>query len=120
LKGLIAATTKLWRESQLTYDQARYVSKEVRRRLGITRTKTRKRVVDRLSRGEEERLIQQAYKDKSEHGLLIKALFQSGARVSEFVNIRVNDFSFDEQMLLLDKGKGGKSRYIPPLPELAQ
>ena len=25
-----------------------------------------------------------------------------------------------EQMLLLDKGKGGKSRYIPLLPELAQ
>ena len=76
LKGLIAATTKLWRKSHLTYDQARYVSKEVRRQLGITRTKTRKRVVDRLSRNEEERLIQQAYKDKSEHGLLIKALFQ--------------------------------------------
>jgi len=120
LKELIAATTKLWRKNHLTYDQARYVSKEVRRRLDITRTKTRKRVVERLSRDEEGRLIRQAYKDHSEHGLLIKTLFQSGARVSEFVNVRLIDFFFDEQMLLIDKGKGGKSRYVPLLPELTQ
>ena len=120
LKELIAATTKLWRKSHLTYDQARYVAKEVRRRLEITRTKTRKRVVERLSRDEEGRLIRQAYLDHGEHGLLIKTLFQSGARVSEFVNVRLMDFFFDEQMLLIDKGKGGKSRYVPLLPELAQ
>jgi integrase/recombinase XerD len=73
-----------------------------------------------LSRDEEQRLIRQAYKDRGEHGLLIKTLFQSGARVSEFVNIRVADFFFDEQMLLIDKGKAGKRRYVPLLPELAQ
>jgi integrase/recombinase XerD len=120
LRELIAATTKLWRKHHLTYDQARYVSKAVRQRLDITRTKTRKRVVERLSRDEEGRLIRQAYKDHGEHGLLIKTLFQSGARVSEFVNIRLADFFFDEQMFLIDKGKGGKSRYVPLLPELAQ
>lgn len=120
LKELIAATTKLWRKSHLTYDQARYVSKEVRKRLDITRLKTRQRVVDRLSRDEEGRLIRQAYKDHGEHGLLIKTLFQSGARVSEFIGLRVDDLFFDEQMLLIEKGKGGKSRYVPILPELAQ
>ena len=120
LKELIAATAKLWRKSHLTYDQSRYVSKEVRKRLNLARVKTRKRVVDRLSRDEEQRLIRQAYKDRGEHGLLIKTLFQSGARVSEFVGVRVEHFFFDEQMLLIDKGKGGKSRYVPLLPELAQ
>jgi len=120
LKELIAATTKLWRKSHLTYDQARYVSKEVRKRLDIARVRTRKRVVDRLSRDEEGRLIKQAYKDKSVHGLLIKTLFQSGARVSEFVSLRVQDFYLDEQMLLIEKGKGDKSRYVPILSELAQ
>ncbi len=120
LKELIAATTKLWRKHHLNYDQVRYVTKEARRALGVTRVKTRKRVVERLSREEEQRLIRQAYKDKGEHGLLIKTLLQSGARVSEFVNIRVADFFFEEQMLLIDKGKGGKSRYVPLLPELAQ
>ncbi|MGE5443784.1 MAG: tyrosine-type recombinase/integrase [Ignavibacteriales bacterium] len=44
----------------------------------------------------------------------------TGARVSELASIRVEDFFFDELMILIDKGKGGKSRYVPILPELAQ
>jgi integrase/recombinase XerD len=120
LKELIAATTKLWRKHHLTYDQARYVSKEVRKALGIQRLKSRKRVVHRLSRDEEQRLIQQAYKERGERGLLIKTLFQTGARVSEFVSIKVEDFFFEEAMILIAKAKGGKSRYVPILPELAQ
>lgn len=120
LKELISTTTKLWRKHHLTYDQARYVSKEARKALGIERVKSRKRIIQRLSRDEEQRLIQQAYKERGERGLLIKTLFQTGARVSEFVNIKVEDFFFDETMILIAKAKGGKSRYVPILPELAQ
>jgi integrase/recombinase XerD len=119
LKPLITATAKLWRQYHLTYDQARYVTKEVRRTLGVTRIKVRKRVIQRLSRDEEQRLIQIAYRDNGERGLLIKTLFQTGARVSEFVNIKVEDFFLDEAMILITKGKGNKSRYVPLLPELA-
>src|SRR5262249_19556971 len=97
-----------------------YVSKEVRKALGIERLKSRKRVVHRLSRDEEQRLIQQAYKERGERGLLNKTLFQTGARVSEFVSIKVEDFFFEEAMILIAKAKGGKSRYVPILPELAQ
>jgi integrase/recombinase XerD len=86
LESLIAETAKPWRRRHLTYDQARYVAKEVRSSLKIERTKTRKRVVERLSREEEKRLIQVLYRDNSELGLLIKTLFQTGARVSEFIN----------------------------------
>jgi integrase/recombinase XerD len=120
LKELIAATAKLWRKHHLTYDQARYVSKEVRKALRIERVMSRKRVVQRLSREEEQRLINQAYKEKGERGLLIKTLFQTGTRVSEFVNIKVEDFFLEETMILIAKAKGGKSRYLPILPELAQ
>jgi integrase/recombinase XerD len=76
--------------------------------------------VARLSRDEERRLISHAYRMKGTKGLLIKTLFQTGARVSEFVNIKVNELFFDEQMILISKAKGGKSRYVPILPELAQ
>lgn len=117
---VVAATTKLWRKAHLTYDQTRYVSKEARKALRIERVKTRKRVVQRLSKQEEQRLIREAYKDRSEHGLLIKTLLTTGTRVSEFCNVRVEDFFFEEQMILINKAKGGKSRYVPILPELAQ
>src|SRR5713101_7211873 len=103
LTPLITATTKLWRKYHLTYDQARYVTKEVRKALGVRRVKVRKRAIQRLSRDEEQRLMQRAYRDKGERGLLIKTLFQPGARVSEFVNIRVEDFFLDEAMLLIAK-----------------
>ena len=111
MNPLITATVKLWRRHHLTYVQTRYVAKEVRKALQIERAKIRKTVVTRLSREEERRLIQQAYRDKSAHGLLIKPLLITGARVSEFAGVRVEDFFFVEQMLLIDKDKGGRSRY---------
>ncbi len=101
LKELIAATTKMWRKFHLTYDQARYVGKEVRDALSIKRTKTRKNVVIRLSSEEESKLINQAYQDEGQNGLLIKMLFMTGARVAEFVSIKVEDFFFDEMMILI-------------------
>lgn len=120
LHAVIADTLKLWRRHHLTYDQTRYVAKEVRRALAIARPPTRQRVIARLSRVEEERLIAQAYRMPGVRGLLIKTLFQTGARVSEFVNIRVEDLFFDEQMLLITQAKGGKQRYVPLLPALTQ
>src|SRR6266436_5723527 len=120
LRSVINATKKLWRQYHLTYDQTRYVAQEVRSTLAIERTKIRKRAIARLSREEEESLIKHAYRMKGERGLLIKTLFQTGARVSEFVNIQVEDVFFEEQMILIAKAKGGKSRYVPILPELAQ
>src|SRR5712691_11303039 len=120
LRSVINATKKLWRQYHLIYDQTRYVAKEVRHALAVERPKMRKRVVARLSREEEARLITHAYRIKGEWGLLIKTLFQTGARVSEFVNLKAEDVFFDEQMILIAKVKGGKSRYVPILPELAQ
>lgn len=117
---LISATVKLWRRYHLTYDQAGYIGKEVRRELKIKRLKARKNVIVRLSRDEEQKLIKQAYRETSTHGLLLKTLFLTGARVSEFVSLKVTDLFFDEQMILIEKGKGGKSRYVPLLSELAQ
>jgi integrase/recombinase XerD len=118
LDTVITDTLKLWRRHHLTYDQTRYVAKEVRRALTVARPPTRTRVITRLSREEEQRLIGQAYRMPGVRGLLIKTLFQTGARVSEFVHLQVADVYFDEQMLLITHAKGGKQRYVPLLPDL--
>ena len=60
-----------------------------------------------------------AYRTQGTRGLLIKTLFQTGAPVSEFVNITADEVFFDEQMILIAKAKGGKSRYVSIRPELA-
>src|SRR5256884_6807474 len=118
LDPVITNTLKLWRRHHLTYDQTRYVAKEVRRAMAIARPLTRQRVITRLSRVGEERLIGQAYRMPGVRGLLIKTLFQTGARVSEFVHLQVPDVYFDGQMLLITQAKGGKQRYVPLLPDL--
>jgi len=118
LDTVITDTLKLWRRHHLTYDQTRYVAKEVRRAMAIARPLTRQRVITRLSRAAAERLIGQAYRMPGVRGLLIKTLFQTGARVSEFVHLQVPDVYVDEQMLLITQAKGGKQRYVPLLPDL--
>jgi integrase/recombinase XerD len=95
------------------------VAKVARQALAITAPATRTRVVARLSREEERRLIAQAYRMPGVRGLLIKTLFQTWARVSEFINIQVKDVYYAEQMLLLAHAKGGKQRCVSLLPELA-
>src|SRR5204863_7013300 len=115
---IITDTLKRWRRHHLSYEQTRYVDKEVRPAMAIVRPLTRLRVIVRLSRVEEERLIGQAYRMPGVRGLLIKTLFQTGTRVSEFVHLQVPDVYCDEQMLLITQAKGGKQRYVPLLPDL--
>src|SRR5438045_637029 len=75
LRSVISATKKLWRQYHLSYDQTRYVSKEVRRALAIERTKIRKRVIARLSREEEERLIQDSVKGTAAEAQITKRVY---------------------------------------------
>jgi integrase/recombinase XerD len=78
--------------------------------------------VDCLDRVEVERLIQAAYRTRSRHGLMIKTLFLTGARVSEFVQVRVEDLHLDSDppQMHLRHAKAGASRYVPILSSLAQ
>jgi integrase/recombinase XerD len=119
---VIRETTRLWRKHHLGYDQTKYVVEQVRRRLGLTPPATRPRTVERLDRTEVERLIAAAYRDGSRRGLMVKTLFLSGARVSEFVHIRVEDLHLDDDppRIHLAHAKGHANRSVPILPALAQ
>lgn len=120
MADVIRETTRLWRQAHLTYDQAIQVSKYARAKLELERPTVRPTMVDRLSRGEERTLIARAYRARGARGLLVKTLLFSGARVSEFVNLKVSDVFFEECMLRIRKGKGKKGRMVPILPALSQ
>jgi integrase/recombinase XerD len=122
LAEVVRETTRLWRKHHLGYDQTKYVVEQVRRRLELTVPTTRSRTVERLDRAEVERLIASAYRDGSPRGLMIKTLFLTGARVSEFVHIRVEDLHLDSDppQIHLTHAKGQANRYVPILPALAQ
>ena len=45
--------------------------------------------------------------------VMIELLYTTGIRVSELINIKVKDLSFEEPRTLLVHGKGQKCRYVP-------
>jgi integrase/recombinase XerD len=74
------------------------------------------------NRVEVERLIESAYNHSSQYGFMVKLLFYTGARVSEFVQFRVEDLhlALDPPQVYIGKAKGGSDGYVPILPALAQ
>ena len=121
LDDVVQGTFRLWRKHHLDYDQTRYVVDRVRRRLVLEPPRTRNRTVARLEPSEIERLIQTTYRYRSTYGLMLKTLFQTGARVDEFVHIRVEDLLLDGDppQLRIIHAKRGADRYVPILPALA-
>jgi integrase/recombinase XerD len=119
---VVRKTTKLWRKHHLGYDQTKYVVEQARRRLTLRPPSTRRRTVNRLDKIEVQRLIQGTYQSHSKYGLMIKTLFLSGARVDEFVHIRVEDLHLDGDppQIHLRHCKKESNRYVPILPALAQ
>lgn len=122
LSAIIRETSRLWRKHHLTYDQTKYIVEQVRQQLHVQAPGRRRRTVQRLERSEVERLVNSAYQDRSQEGLLIKTLFLTGTRVSEFVHIGVEDLFLDEDPppIHITHAKGGADRYVPILPVLAQ
>lgn len=95
LADIVLETVRLWRKHHLGYDQTKYVVEQVRRRLKLGPPSMRRRTVDRLDKSEVERLIRSTYQSHNKYGLMIKALFLSGARLDEFVHIRVEHLHLD-------------------------
>ena len=91
LREVARETAKLWRKHHLSYDQSKHVVEQTRRELGLEAPRERRRTVERLDRTEVERLIEAACVHSSRYGFMVKILFYTGARVSEFVHLRVED-----------------------------
>lgn len=122
LRDIATQMAKLWRKYHLTYDQSKHVVEQTRRKLGLEAPRGRRRTVERLDRSEIEYLIETAYGLSSRYGFMMKMLFYTGARVSEFVHIRVEDLqlALDPPQVYIAHAKGGSDGYVPILPALAQ
>lgn len=122
LGEVIQNTLKMWKKHHLAYDQSKHVVEQVRKTMGLKSPPERRRTVDRLDAVEVEKLIQAAYQQSSRQGLMVKTLFYTGVRVSEFVQIEVRDVHFDlvPPQVFIRHAKGGSDGYVLILPSLAQ
>lgn len=92
----------------------RYILKKELGDLADTpRAKRSKYVPTVLSKQEVEALFAEL---KAPYKLMAMIMYGCGLRLSEVVNLRIQNFNFDTGMLAVQFGKGGKSRLIP-LPE---
>ena len=67
-----------------------------------------------LSRKEVDRIIERL---GVPYSLIIQLLYGCGLRMSECLNLRVGDLNFDQCILTVHRGKGGKDRTVP-LPRI--
>ena len=100
LRTLIERTEALWKEHGLDYDEIRYVTREIRRRLNIERPNGHANGSPKPLTTEEVRgLLDSARTTSGERGLLVLVLLESGARVSEFVTLKSEDFLAERSAL---------------------
>jgi len=101
------------KKNHLNYLQLKYVFKEVRKKCDLKSIKSSFGQKDHLSIEEFNRLVNSAYLESSKDGFIIKILLFSGARVNEFVNIKISDIYIFEKKIYLSTTKGDKPRFVP-------
>jgi integrase/recombinase XerD len=116
----IRKVAKILRDGNYSYDQSADLFKKARREVGLSPPdRSGGGSPERLSSEEQEAFLDAAYNRDGRTGLMMKVLLETGARVSAFVKIRVEDISFRDLEIRLRETKGDKPRDVPILSSLA-
>jgi integrase/recombinase XerD len=108
------------RDGNYSYDQSADLIKKARREVGLSPPdRSGEGSPERLSTKEQEAFLNAAYDRDGRTGLMMRALLETGARVSAFVKIQVEDISFRDLEIRLRETKGDKPRDVPILSSLA-
>ena len=116
----IRKVAKILRDGNYSYDQSADLFKKARREVGLSPPdRSGQGSPERLSSEEQEAFLNAAYDRDGRTGLMMRTLLETGARVSAFVKIRVEDISFRDLEIRLRETKGDKPRDVPILSSLA-
>lgn len=116
----IRKVAKILRDGSYSYDQSADLFKKARREVGLSPPdRSGQGSPERLSTEEQEAFLNAAYDRDGRTGLMMRTLLETGARVSAFVEIRVEDISFRDLEIRLRETKGDKARDVPILSSLA-
>lgn len=109
----VAKIMRLARKARLDYTDFIYVCQQARRKLGLRKPKTKRKLPQLLSEVDLKRFFKvlQSCGDV-QHEIMLKLLFYTAVRVSELVRIQVTDVDIDHCKIFIDQGKGSKDRYI--------
>lgn len=108
----IIQIVEICRRHALTPTQFRYVIKQVRKTLGLQLPKATKPLPDFLTPAEVYHLLNTA-KEEAEDALLCEFQIFTGLRIKETSDLLVQNINWEEHVLKVVAGKGGKDRYVP-------
>ncbi len=112
-ENVIQKIAKIVRQEGWDYEDLRYAYRRVREELNLKPAKKPKRLPRVLSEEEFKKFYKEIEKaDNLQHELMLKLLFFTGVRNQEMTNIKVSDLYLDENKIFIQKGKGGKDRYV--------
>jgi integrase/recombinase XerD len=110
---VVKKMVRIARQHRLNYDDFVYVCQQVRLKLKLKKPKKERRLPELLSAPELKKFFRTVEKcGDLQHELLLKLLLYTAVRVSELVNMRVQDVHVDDCKIFIDSGKGKKDRYI--------
>jgi integrase len=109
----IAKLARFVRKAGLSYDDWRYVARQVRRKCDLRPAKKPKRL-PRVLTADQFRAFYRAVDeaDDIQHALMLRLLFYTGVRVSELCGIEVSHVDIENCKVFIDQGKGSKDRYV--------
>jgi integrase/recombinase XerD len=109
----IAKIVRIARKEHFSYAEFLYVCQQARKKLGLRKPRTERKLPHVLSMTQLRRFFRAIQEcGDLQHEIMLKLLFYTAVRVSELVKIRVGDVDVDQCKIFIDRGKGGKDRYI--------
>ncbi|HJO95665.1 MAG TPA: site-specific integrase [Victivallales bacterium] len=120
-KKMAPKIAKILKKQNPNYDYIRDLFKFLRQELDIKVTTVSKSLPYVPTESE----IKQLYKviwesHETKHMLIVKVLLYTGVRVSELINIKINDINLESCQIRINKGKGNKDRIVPFSPDFKE
>lgn len=120
-KMMAKKVSKLLKSQNPNYDYIRDVFRFVRKELNIEVTYVAKRLPCVPTENEVKSLYQVIWNpNDTKHMLITKVLLYTGIRVSELVNIKINDVNLSDCQIRINAGKGKKDRVVPFSPSFKE
>ena len=110
---LVARIARLVRQMGLSYDDWRYVARQVRRKCDLHPAAKPKRL-PRVLTADQFRAFYKAVDaaEDVQHALMLRLLFYTGVGSSELCSIEVADVDLENCKIFVNQGKGAKDRYV--------
>ena len=106
--------SKTLRKENPDYNYLRELFRHLRKELRVDVTRQSKKLPHVPNEEEMQKYYQAVWQSRNmHHVILIKTLLYTGVRVSELINIELDEVDFDRCQIRITQGKGQKDRIVP-------